>query len=222
MNMPVKIDDKDFMKKMNKFIDYSFGFIEGAEKGKKELMNKLGDKLIVVVGEYIDSSARTNPAQLHHVYEWDQVGDPSARLFDLDKIVSGSFLRITYNFTQSQSIKAGSTEPFFEKATVMEEGGPVIIAPRRKAVLRFEIDGEEIFTSKPVTVKNPGGVQTTRGFRMTINEFFRTFSQSILEASGIARDLRNLKVFVSRMGSGGKLVGRGVGYKWITNAGGTI
>lgn len=217
-----KVDTTDFVKKMNQFIDYSFGFFEGAESGKKELLNNLGDKLIVVIGEYIDSSARVNPSSLHHVYEWDEVGSESARLFDFDKIITNSSLRLRYSFSQSQSVRIGSTEPFLNKAEIMEAGIPVVIKPRQKAVLRFEVDGQEVFTSKPVTVMNPGGEQTVNGFKMTVDEFFKTFSQSILTSTGIAKRLKDLSIFVGRMGSGGRMVGKSAGYRWITSAGGIL
>ena len=220
MTMPIIINDTDFMKKMKNVVEYSFGFFEGAQKGKKELLNDLGNKLIIVIGEYVDASARVNPSRLHHVYEWDRAGSNSARLFDFDKIVSASSVRLKYSFTQSQSVRAGSTDPFFDKAEVMEAGMPVTIKPSRSAVLRFEIDGQEIFTSNPVTVNNPGGEQAQNGFKMTIDEFFRTFSQSILETTGIGKRLRDLNIFVSKMGIGGRIGGRSTGYQWISSAGG--
>lgn len=215
-----KVDDRDFMNKMNNVIQYGFGFMEGAEKGKLSLLENLGNKMIIVIGEYVDASARVNPSRLHHVYEWDQAGSEGARLFDIDKTVTSSRLRFTYNFRQSSSMRSGSTVPFYNKAEVMESGEPVIVSPKRATVLRFEIDGEEVFTSKPVRIANPGGQEVEGGFRMTINNFFQQYSQSVLTATGIARDLKNLKIFVSGMRTGGRSFGRTQGYQWISSAGG--
>jgi len=44
------------------------------------------DQISKDFGEYIDAQARIKPKQLHHVYEWDKVGNSQARLFKLNKV----------------------------------------------------------------------------------------------------------------------------------------
>lgn len=217
-----KFDDSDLMKKFTNALEYSAGFFEGVENGKPNLLNNLGKTIIVTLGEYVDSSSSVNPQQLQHMYEWDNVGNSGSRLFDLDYVVGRSMITVTYNFKQSASIKSGSNVPFYNKAEIMEKGIPVTIKPTQARVLVFEQDGETIFTSKPVVVPDPGGVYAQNGFRMTLDEFFRVFSQSFLEATGISRYLSNLTVYTANLNSGGRMVGRSTGYKWISKAGGTL
>jgi hypothetical protein len=102
----------------------------------------------------------------------------------------------------------------------MEAGVPVTIEPRSSKVLVFEENGQTIFTSKPVFISDPGGVFAENGFKMTLDEFFRAFSQSFLEMSGIGRYLSDLTVFKTNIRSNGRMAGRSIGYRWISNAGG--
>lgn len=213
-------DDSDLMKKFTNTIEYSMGFFEGVELGKNNMLDNLGKTIVVTLEEYVDSSASVNPQQLQHMYEWNEVGRESGRLFEINHTVFQSSIQITYNFRQSSSVKAGSNVPFYNKAQVMEQGIPVTIAPKQARVLVFEQDGETIFTSKPVVVPDPGGVYAQNGFRMTLDEFFRTFSQTFLEATGITKYISRLDGYRLNFNSGGRMVGRSTGYKWISKAGG--
>lgn len=215
-------DDSDLMKKFTRTIEYSMGFFEGVELGKDNMLDSLGKYITVTLGDYVDSSASINPQQLQHVYEWGETGNESGRLFDIDYVVSKSSIQIMYNFRQSSSIKPGSNVPFYNKAQIMEQGIPVTIAPKRSRVLVFEQDGETIFTSKPVVVPDPGGAYAQNGFKMTLDEFLRTFSQTFLTSTGIAKYLSNLDGYKRNFNSGGRIVGRSAGYKWISKAGGVL
>ena len=44
------------------------------------IFNQINDDF----GQYMDSLARTKPKSLHHVYEWNKVGNKTARLFELN------------------------------------------------------------------------------------------------------------------------------------------
>jgi hypothetical protein len=99
----IKLNDKDLMRDLNNIIDYSFGFLEGIEKGKKIFLDSLGRDITELVKEYIDSSARVNPSRLHHVYEWYQTGSPDARLFDINYTVSNLGLSFKSTFSQSNN-----------------------------------------------------------------------------------------------------------------------
>jgi len=70
------IDTKQLNKDMRNIIAYSEGFLEGVQKGKKRFFTNLGKMLIESAKQFIDSSARLNPAMLHHVYEWQKTGSP--------------------------------------------------------------------------------------------------------------------------------------------------
>lgn len=217
----IKINDKDLMRDMNNIIDYSFGFLEGVNKGKRIFLNNLGKDITEVVKEFVDSSARVNPSRLHHIYEWYQTGSPEARLFDIDYTVSNLGLSFNSTLSQSRTIKNGSATPFYDKAAIMENGIPVTIAPVKAKVLKFEVNGEDVFTKGPVIVDNPGG-NTQGGFESTVDQFFNQyFSQAFLRKSGALLELENVQIYKDNFNAGSKR-GRGkgieTGYRWIVNA----
>lgn len=217
----VKFDDKALMKSLNNVIDYSIGFLDGIQKGKKVFLDNLGRGVTEMVKEYIDASARVNPAKLHHVYEWYETGSPDARLYDIIYTISNLGLSFKSTFSQSRSIKNGSKTPFYDKARIMEEGIPVTISPVKAKTLRFEVGTKEIFTKGPVTVANPGG-DVQGQFENTFDEFFGSyFSQAFLRKSGALSELENANIYKSNFAAGAKL-GRGkgieTGYRWIANA----
>jgi hypothetical protein len=220
--MRVVIDSKLFKKEMNNIIDYSFGFIEGVQRGKKALYAALGPQISEYASQFIDANARTSPELLHHIYEWDQTGSPKARLFDIDYTISNIGLTFKSSFKQSTSIKNGSTVPFYNKAQIMESGVAVTIKPKKANVLSFEIGGEQVFTPNPVRVENPGG-QTQGQFENTINNFFGVyFRQSFLRASGLQEKLSYPKVYKKNLNAAkrsGRSLGIKTGFQWVANAG---
>jgi hypothetical protein len=214
----VDFDTRQFEKDMKNLTEYAVGFFDGVKRGKVELLKEVGEKTKDMLYQYIDSLARVNPSELHHVYEWYQTGSPEARLFDLQYSAAAGSLSMSATFTQSRSIKNGSTIPFYNKAAVMERGISVTIIPRAKKALRFIDDGEEVFSKKPVTVRNPGGGAVAGGFDKAFSEFFeRYFTQSFMEASGLAARIRNTTAFsrsFNRAKTGGRQLGNEVGYRW--------
>lgn len=221
--MKTVFDSKSFKKDMNNIMNYSVGFLEGVHRGKNAFLHAVGVETIELLKEFIDSSARVNPEVLHHVYEWNLIGSPSARLYDIDYTVSGLGLSIRSSFKQSTTIKAGSRVPFYDKANIVENGIPVVIKPTKAKALRFEQDGAEIFTKSPVTVENPGGTAAEKGFEKTLDIFFnRYFTQAFLKTSGIGKYLSNPEVYKKNLSAGrrgGKAKGIETGYRWIANAG---
>lgn len=218
--MIVTLDNKMFKREMDNIIKYSFGFLDGAQRGKKNFLNVLGKETIEVLKEYVDSNARLNPQTLHHVYEWYRTGSPAARLFDFDYTVSNVGLSIKSTFSQSTSIQNGSRVPFYNKARIMEDGIPVTIRPKKAEALRFEIDGEEIFTKSPIIVRNPGG-QTRNGFEHVFDTFMsKYFKQSFLKNSGILDHIQNPVAYKKNLNAGkqtGRSKGIETGYRWISN-----
>lgn len=131
-------------------------------------------------GEYVDAKARIEPSSLHHVYEWKRVGDPQARLFKLvvrDPV--GLSFKIGYDFKISKTAVPsnfdGSRHVFRLKASVMEEGRPLVIAPKKAERLVFEIRGSTVFMpkGKSVTIRSAGGGKTTSRFQIAHAQFFR-------------------------------------------------
>jgi hypothetical protein len=221
--MITTFDSKQFKKDMNNIVNYSIGFLEGAQRGKTIFLKTLGMETVELMKEFIDSNARVNPQMLHHVYEWTMTGSPEARLYDISYTTSNLGLSFKSSFSQSKSIKDGSRTPFYDKARIMEEGIPVTIRPKVSQVLAFEDNGETVFTRGPVQVLNPGGTEVEGGFEKVFDMFFnKYFSQAFLRTSGIARYLENPQVYKKDMPAGkrmGKSKGLSTGYRWIANAG---
>jgi len=217
----VKINTKQFMKDVNNIIDYSVGFVEGFSGGRNAFLHQLGPQIKAMVEEFIDSNARVAPETLHHVYEWYRTGSPDARLYDISYTVSNLGLSFGSSFKQSQSVQEGSKQPFYDKARIMELGSTVIIKPKNSEVLKFEIDGEEIFTKQPVTVRNPGG-NVRDNYRRVFDLFFKQyFKQSFLKSSGLLQYFNNPQVYKKNLSigkRGGKNAGVKTGYRWVVNA----
>jgi len=207
---------------MNNIIQYSMGFLDGVENGKRVFLKNLGAGTIQAMAAYVDVSAKGNPNALHHVYEWYQTGSPSARLFDIDYTVSNLGLTFNSKFRQSRTLKEDSNVPFYNKASIMENGVPVTISPKRSSVLVFEQGGETIFTKNPVTVRNPGGDYVAGSFERTIDEFIlKYFKQSFLRASGIYDYIKKPVLYKKNFKAGskmGKSKGVDTGFRWIANA----
>jgi hypothetical protein len=215
----VKFKTTDFMKEMDSMVQYANGFMDGAQAGKKQLLETIGAKTKEILESFIDSNARTNQAVLHHVYEWQQSGNAASRLFDIEYTTSGGGLTLRSTFRQSVSVKNGSTTPFYDKARIIEEGIPVRIKAKVSSVLSFSDGGEQVFTKLPIDVSNPGGSEANGGFQRIVDSFFNSYwKQSFLKTSGIADILRNpiqFKQNLPRAKAGGRSVGYDVGYRWI-------
>ena len=220
--LKVIMDSRQFQKEINNIVNYSTGFLEGVQKGKTELYMSLAPKISEMASQFIDANAKMSPELLHHIYEWEKVGSPSARLFDIDYTISSAGITFTSSLKQSSSIKQGSNVPFYNKATIMEQGVGVTIKPKRASVLRFEIDGQEVYTSQEVRVDNPGG-QTQGQFDKVISNFFGVyFRQSFLNSSGLLQYFNSPKVYkknISAAKRGGRALGIKTGYQWVANAG---
>jgi hypothetical protein len=220
--LSVVMDSKQFQKELNNIMKYSTGFIEGIQKGKSAFYLGLAPKIAEMASQFVDVNARMSPELLHHIYEWEKTGSPEARLFDIDYKISGVGITFTSSLRQSSSIKNGSNVPFYNKAKIMEEGLGVTIRPKRANALRFEIDGQEVYTSREVRVDNPGG-QTQGQFEKVLNNFFGVyFRQSFLNSSGLLQYFKSPQVYSKNLNSakrGGRSLGLKTGYQWVANAG---
>lgn len=218
----VRLNQTNLVRDLNNIVEYSVGFLEGIQKGKRLFLSNLGEGVKKALEYFIDSSARSNQQALHHVYEWYRTGSPDARLFDIKYTVSNEGLSFYSSFKQSSSVKQGSSVPFYNKAKIMEEGSPVTITPKRSSVLVFEDNGETVFTKKPIRVNNPGGPGTKNSFKNTVDLFFnRYFTQAFIRSSGLYDYLNNPSVYKKNLQKGrsmGKSAGISTGYAWIVNA----
>jgi len=220
--MIVTMNSKSFEMQMNNIVNYSFGFLEGVQKGKKIFLDKLGKGVIQALAQYVDVEARSNPKALHHVYEWNQTGSPTSRLFDLNYTVSNLGLSINSTFRQSRSVSENMTVPFYNKAKIMENGIPVTISPTRSQVLKFSGPNGDVFTKKPIKVDSPGGDAVFGSFESTVDIFIsRYFKQSFLRASGLYDYIKKPILYKKNFAVGSKLgksKGIDTGFKWIANA----
>jgi hypothetical protein len=219
--MKVNLNSASFEKTLQNVVNYSFGFLEGAQNGKKVMLDNLGKGTIEALSQYIDAMARGDQAALHHVYEWYQTGSPAARLFDLDYTISNAGLSVKSSFRQSSTVAENSNEPFYNKARIMENGITVTITPKRKALV-FEEGGETVFVSKPITISNPGGTAVEGSYERVFDSFFKNyFTQAFLKASGLFEYISKPVLYKKNIAAGskgGRQVGKKVGYTWIANA----
>ena len=178
--LSVQFDIKDLQKTLKNTIDYSNGFFEGITIEKIEFNKRLGEYTAEALKLYIDAQARGNPDAFHHVYEWNMVGDPSARLFSFSSKATNNLIMFVASFKQSKSVSDTSTEPFTNKAEVMENSMTVTIEPKMSDLLVFDYNNETIFTSKTITIEDPGGPFVAGSFEKTVNDFFTQYLTSSL------------------------------------------
>jgi hypothetical protein len=220
----VRFDAKDLINTLRNTTEYTKGFLTEVKVLEPNITNKISGLSIDVFYEYLDGLARNHPGMLHHVYEWGQVGDPFARLFLLNKVIAGNRGTINAEFLQSNSISETSTTSFYDKASVMEEGIPVVVNEKDARVLFFEIDGEEFFRNGPIYIANPGGSEVRGSFLKAFNEFYTNyFTNFYLKSIGFYKHFENPKDFVlnfnSAVKSGGASgKGKKAALSWIQSS----
>lgn len=176
----IKFDGKKATKMLNNIVAYSDGFIKESKAKESTIASRVGDLSIESFYEYLDGLARTNPGMLHHIYEWGQVGNPESRLIELKKQLSrNGSLSINADFLLSSSIPDGGTEPFYEKARIMEEGISVTVQAINAKAMFFEYNGEEYFTAGPIVIENPGGEEVRGSFIREFEEFYNFYFDQV-------------------------------------------
>lgn len=148
-----------------------------------------------------DVHARLNPKKMHHVYEWNRVGDKSARLFVLERTsFINNKLVITSKFTPSRTFvpipqqlqRSGKTGKFVKsrhifrnKADIMENGKVISLESRR--IMAFMGRNGIHFTHPGDTMKilNPGGRQVKNAFEKFMVEWYSRNAQSIMDSYGL-------------------------------------
>lgn len=220
--MNVVFNTKVFEKKMNNLVEYSFGFLDGIDNGKTLFLNNLAQGTIEALKLYVDAMARSNPESLHHVYEWYRVGRMDGRLFDVKYTINKIGIMIESSFRQSQSIQNGSSEPFYNKAKIMENRTPVVIRPKGDNPLVFDDNGTTVYTRKTIVNQFPGGKNVEGAYEKVFDDFImRYFTQSFLTSTGLYDYLNNPEIYKKNLASGikgGRSVGKSTGFKWIVNA----
>lgn len=220
----IKLDGKEAMKMLNNIVDYSNGFIKETKAQERTVASRLADTSIDAFYDYLDVLARTNPGMLHHVYEWGAVGNPDARLVELKKRLAGKSVNIDSEFITSSSIPEGATEPFYEKAEIMEEGIPITVQAVQAKAMFIQYQGEEFFTAGPIVIENPGGEGVRGSFVEAFEEFYNTYFERVyLKSIRYYEHFENPKGFSSNFGSAAKSsnaasIGRTTALKWVLSA----
>jgi len=208
----VNFDIKEFNKTFKNVLGYSNGFFRGVDLNRTKFNEELGEYTVEVLNKFIDSKAKANSSALHHVYEWGAVGSPAARLFFIEAKATKSSINLNGKFLPSSSISDNSTEPFVDKANIMENAIAIEISPKNSNVLAFEIDGETVFSMESIYVANPGGDEVAGNFGRTVEEFFDNyFTNTILFQSGIFQKLSKPNEFASNFSAGAMGGGTGAG-----------
>lgn len=216
-----KFDTKNMTKTINNIIQYSQGYIEETKKNETKIATKMAKISITTFYQYLDGLARLHPDMLHHVYEWGEIGNPGARLFDLKTIAVGRSVKVGAELLESTSIKDGSDEPFYDKASIMEYGETVTVTEKEANALFFEIDGVEYFRKGPITIANPGGEAVRGSFVRAFNEFYANyFSEVYLRSIRFYKHLEEAKEYknnISRSAKSGnpKTLGKNSAMQWI-------
>lgn len=223
----VNFDNKEFNRILKNSVQYSKGFLEGAELNLIVFNKKMSDILAEALKKYIDTKAKMSPESLHHIYEWGRVGDPGARLFEIDCQATKNTISLFGKFLPSSSISENSEEPFIDKARIMENKIAIEVEPRSSDVLAFDVAGQPVFTVKSIFIANPGGDQVAGSFGRTVDEFFDVyFTTTFLQQSGIFDGIKNPKefetYFSSVMSGSAKLSGLNAGRKYMDIEGVTV
>jgi hypothetical protein len=218
-----RIRGEDVIRMLKNSVEYSDSFMREL-KGSQDILNaKVGEESVDAFYDYLDGLARIHPGMLHHVYEWGQVGNPMGRLFDLTMSSNKTSAVITAEFLESDVPSPTSSEPFYDKAQIMEDGITVTINEVEAKALFFEIDGEEFFRSGPIVIANPGGQATRGSFLQAFDEFYGSyFTEVHLKAIRFYKYFSNPKAFETYFGSavrgGAASKGRKAALSWIMNA----
>ena len=216
-------DTKELNLMLTNLVRYSDGFIKETKAKESYVALKLGQTSINAFYEYLDALARTNPGMLHHVYEWGQVGNPAARIYELKKVLGGNKIDIQADFLQSSSSPDDNSEPFYDKANIMEEGIPITVQGTEANAMFFEINGQEYFRVGPITIENPGGQAVRGAFVSSFEEFYNVYFDDIyLKAirfyDHFSNPIEYEKNFVAGVKGGGSSLGRKTALSWILKA----
>lgn len=215
--MSVTFNTMHFNKVLKNAVQYSQGFLNGVDSSTIEFNQELAIFTSNALKKYIDSQARMNPKRLHHVYEWGKTGNQESRLFDFDTATSKNNITFTGNFLPSRSISIGSSEPFTDKANVMENAIQVIIEPKNSNVLVFEDEGETVFTTRKIYIDHPGGDEVAESFGETVNDFFNNYYTNAL-LRPLMNKFSTATEFISSFSQGakgGRVIGIRAGKRYL-------
>lgn len=170
---------------------------------------------------WIDALAAARPKELHHVYEWGQLGQPNGRLWE--SVLRGRGRERVATIIWKASKKASpvpeqllepgptgkSVKPgvhiFYWKAPVMESGARITVRPQlsdNKTLAFVGRDGNIKFRNKPMTFTAGGGMTTGR-FTAAYQTYWNTIAVATYNteiAPRLQRDLQMAGVMAKAKG----------------------
>lgn len=208
----VKFDNKELNKILGNTVSYSQGFFDGIELERLSFNRFLGGFTAEALSKYIDMKAKSNPNSLHHVYEWGMTGKENGRLFSFKVNATKTSISIDGSFLKSKKPSPDTTDIFYDKANIMENGISITIEPKQSSVLVFEDNGETVFTTKSIFIEHPGGDEVAGSFGSAVDSFFsQYFTNALLRP--VIMDLQNADEFRRNFKSGARGGGRPVGVR---------
>lgn len=159
---------------------------------------------VIMSQAFTDYMAAVAPAQqsrFHHVYEWGQVGDPTAKLWDDKLIGNGANRTATFQWRASKQtvpvrpdfkeVGVKQIHVFVWKAPVMEYGKNIVIEPKRGKFLAYFTGPtspagkyERQVTQNPIHVTNPGGQMVKGSFtKEYVSWWGGTGAQGVFDSS---------------------------------------
>lgn len=187
---------------------------------QKELMDVAFSIAALKFVKTTNMYARSNKNAFHHVYEWQEVGRESGRLFRIIKR-SGSAGAATIYTRFNNSKKQAPIAPalrnpgptgavvkrsgvFKDKANVMESGKPVQFITTR--TIAFSPNNRGIVfvpPGKTISIKNPGGNDVKGSFGKHFITWWNLNFPSILDDSGVIINIqKNVARTLNRKGAG--------------------
>jgi hypothetical protein len=190
---------------------------------QKSYLQEVSKAAFVIVGEKfmkaIDRYSALNPKRMHHIYEWGKVGNPTARLFVLERVALLGGTSVTQsNFLMSKTPVPINPELLFpgktgkyvsrrnifrNKASVMESGVPITYQAQRMLAFMGRDGMKFIQPGTTINIRNPGGVATKSSFSRYMLEWYEKNAQLIMDSSGLyERIVNEASVILSKNNTG--------------------
>lgn len=168
-------------------------------------LEQIAKAAFVIVGEKFmlatDRYSVQNPKKMHHVYEWGQIGNPSARLFILQRVSILNGLLVTnprFLFSKvavpinpellipnKNGKYVNKRNVFRNKAQVMENGIPISYQAQKSLAFMGRDGIKFIRPGTLVQIRNPGGVATKNAFSEFMLNWYNRNAQQVMDSSGL-------------------------------------
>ena len=201
----------------NMFTEFNKKYYAIEELTKPRTLEEIAKASFTISGKKfvaaVDRKAKIFPKKYHHVYEWNQVGSPNARLFTLKraKISGGGHLVISAEFKTSNRpvpIPRALTTPgktgkyvnkkhiFANKAQVMENGLPIRFQTSRTIAFLAGQGITFVPEGKVINILNPGGKLVRGAFKQLALQWYRDNYSHAVDSSGIFKNIENKLSFI--------------------------